>query len=90
MIEELFLIVPTLINGIAMVGIVLICLKELNTASVKKSPIRRIQYIILMVGVLLSGCQPVLWATIPSLGTALLSTCLLLFLTIHSTKRNTK
>lgn len=87
--KEFIILIPTVINTISVSGILIICLLELNSATNKRKPMKRIQYVILMVGAMLSGFQPMLWATIPSMGTALLSVSLLLFLLIHCTKRKT-
>lgn len=87
--KEIILLIPTIINIIAMIGVIGICLVELNSAYIKGRTIRIIQYLVLMTGTMLSGFQPLLWATIPSLGTALLSTSCLVFLVIHVFKRRT-
>lgn len=72
-----------LIHLISVMGILILCIIELNKEQSKRNVLRKLQYTILVGGSLLSGFQPFIWASVPAIGSTAMSVGIFSYLCIN-------
>jgi len=64
-----------------------LCICKLNTILCKKYIRMRIKFMVLLIGAVASGLQPILWESYPDVGNCILSTALLIYLYMNRHNR---